>query len=68
VCFYMEGYRGWALHCLENRWIAEAVGVRFYHPSSNMLTVQFGSCMILDHFGDVDEVLYNYVVDIDVIK
>ena len=30
----MEGYQGWALHCLENRWTAKAVGVRFYHPSS----------------------------------
>jgi hypothetical protein len=31
----MEGYQGWALHCLENRWIGdEPVGVRFYHPSS----------------------------------
>ena len=29
-----EGYQGWALHCLENRWTAKAVGVRFYHPSS----------------------------------
>ena len=29
-----EGYLGWAQHCLENRWIADAVGVRFYHPSS----------------------------------
>jgi hypothetical protein len=30
----MEGYLGWAQHCLENRWTARAVGVRFYHPSS----------------------------------
>ena len=32
----MEGYQGWALHCLENRWTAKAVGVRFYHPSSKL--------------------------------
>ena len=31
----MEGYLGWAQHCLENRWIAKAVGVRFYQPSSS---------------------------------
>jgi hypothetical protein len=30
----MEGYQVWDLHCLENRWTARAVGVRFYHPSS----------------------------------
>lgn len=35
----MEGYQGWALHCLENRWIAKAVGVRFYHPSSKLCVV-----------------------------
>lgn len=32
--FFSEGYLGWAQHCLENRWTAEAVGVRFYQPSS----------------------------------
>ena len=29
-----EGYQDWVLHCLESRWTAKAVRVRFYYPSS----------------------------------
>mgnify|MGYP007031425963 CR=1 FL=1 len=36
----MEGYQDWVLHCLENRWTAKAVGVRFYHPSSKFCKCQ----------------------------
>ena len=31
-----EGYLGWAQHCLENRWTAKAVRVRFCYPSSKI--------------------------------
>ena len=41
-----EGYLGWAQHCLENRWTARAVGVRFYHPSS---------ILNLNQSGELDE-------------